>query len=70
VFWRVTTYPVGNEDTCPGAKEPQLEAEHSQTSSGVKIVWSYTSIPPLRHYVFMTCCLIKQQIHVHGVMRN
>jgi hypothetical protein len=42
------------------------EADHSHPSSAkVKNAWSYASTS---QYVFMAWCLIKQKIHLHGVV--
>jgi len=50
----------------PGVKQLKHEAEHLPISSAeVKNAWSYTSTPP---YTFMTWCLIKQGIHLHGMV--
>jgi hypothetical protein len=50
----------------PGAQQPGHKADHSLPSSAeVKNMWSYTSIPL---YVFITWYLIKQAIHLHGVV--
>jgi hypothetical protein len=50
----------------PGVKWLECEADHSPpTSAKVKNAWSYTSIP---QYIFMVDCLIKQWVHLHGMV--
>jgi hypothetical protein len=50
----------------PGVKQLGHEADHSLPSgTEVKNVSSYTSILP---NVFMARCLVKQQIHCHGMV--
>jgi len=42
-----------------GVKRPELEADHSTTSSAeVKNAWSYTSAP---HYAFMALCSVTKR---------
>jgi hypothetical protein len=49
-----------------GLKRPEREAHNSHPCSvKVKNPWSYTSTPP---YLVMTWCLIKQRLHLPGVV--
>jgi hypothetical protein len=60
------SYPMGTRSSFPGVKRPGREADHSPPSnSEVKNAWSCTSAP---QYVFMVWCLMKQWIHLHGVI--
>jgi hypothetical protein len=50
----------------PEVKQPGHEADHSPPSSAkVKNMWSYTSTP---QYNLMAWCLIKQWMHLHGIV--
>jgi hypothetical protein len=43
------SYPMGTGALSVGIKRPGREADHSPPSSAeVKIVWNYTSTPPIR----------------------
>jgi hypothetical protein len=56
-----TSYPTDTGGSFPGSKV----AGALGCSAEVKNAWSYTSTP---QYVFMTWYLIKQWIHLHGVV--
>jgi len=50
----------------PVVKRLKHKTEHSLPySADVKNVWSFTTAP---QYVFMSWCLIKQQIHLHDMV--
>jgi len=58
--------PIHSRGSFTGIKRPGYEANNSHPYIiDVKNTWSYTSIPP---YVFMAWCLIKQRIHLHGMV--
>jgi len=50
----------------PEIKRPGREANHSSPSSAeVRNAWIFASTP---QYVFMAWCLIKQELHFHGIV--
>jgi len=50
-----------------GVKQSGCEAEHSPLFSA-EIKNACGTVPPLPQYVFMAWCLIKQWIHLHGMV--
>jgi hypothetical protein len=60
------SYPTDTVSLSSVIKRPGRQVDHSfLSSSEVKNAWGYTSTP---QYIFMTWCLIKQCIHLHGLV--